>query len=112
MVQIKKAFFCQNCGAQSPKWMGKCPSCNEWNTFVEEIIKKENQIESWQTTKTTVSKSKALKLKDISNKEKSRLNTQSNELNRVLGGGLVAGSVILLGGEPGLANQLCCFNWP
>jgi len=106
MAKIKKAFFCQNCGAQSPKWVGKCPSCNQWNTFVEEIIEKENSKDSWQsTTETTPTKSKARKLKDISTEELSRLNTHSDELNRVLGGGLVPGSVILLGGEPGIGKS-------
>jgi len=106
MAKIKKAFFCQNCGAQSPKWVGKCPSCNQWNTFVEEIIEKENSKDSWlSTTETTPTKSKARKLKDISTEELSRLNTHSDELNRVLGGGLVPGSVILLGGEPGIGKS-------
>jgi DNA repair protein RadA/Sms len=106
MAKIKKAFFCQNCGTQSPKWVGKCPSCNQWNTFVEEVIEKESSKESWQTTTaTTPTKSKARKLKDISTEELSRLNTHSDELNRVLGGGLVPGSVILLGGEPGIGKS-------
>jgi len=106
MAKIRKAFFCQNCGTQSPKWVGKCPSCNQWNTFIEEVIEKESNKESWQaTTSTTPTKSKARKLKDISAAELSRLNTQSPELNRVLGGGLVPGSVILLGGEPGIGKS-------
>jgi len=107
MAKVKKAFFCQNCGAQSPKWVGKCPSCNQWNTFVEEIIEKENAKESWQSSSIGAQpvKSKARRLKDISVEEQSRLNTQSQELNRVLGGGLVPGSVILLGGEPGIGKS-------
>lgn len=107
MAKVKKAFFCQNCGAQSPKWIGKCPSCNQWNTFVEEIIEKESSKESWQSAAigTSPAKSKARKLKDISVEEQSRFNTQSQELNRVLGGGLVPGSVILLGGEPGIGKS-------
>lgn len=109
MAKIKKAFFCQNCGAQSPKWVGKCPSCNQWNTFVEEIIEKESAKDSWRETANAIgthpTKSKARKLKDISVEEQSRLNTQSEELNRVLGGGLVPGSVILLGGEPGIGKS-------
>lgn len=107
MAKVKKAFFCQNCGVQSPKWVGKCPSCNQWNTFVEEIIEKENSKDSWQSSVIGAQplKSKALKLKDISVEEQNRLNTQSIELNRVLGGGLVPGSVILLGGEPGIGKS-------
>ncbi len=109
MAKIKKAFFCQNCGAQSPKWVGKCPSCNQWNTFVEEIIEKESSKDSWRDSNNSIgtspTKSKARKLKDISIEEQSRLNTQSQELNRVLGGGLVPGSVILLGGEPGIGKS-------
>ena len=105
MAKVKKAYFCQNCGAQSPKWVGKCPSCNQWNTFVEEIIEKASEQKSWQTTSITPTKSKARKLKDIATDELSRLNTHSEELNRVLGGGLVPGSVILLGGEPGIGKS-------
>jgi DNA repair protein RadA/Sms len=106
MAKIKKAFFCQNCGAESPKWVGKCPSCNQWNTFIEEVIAKESSKDSWQvTTVTTPTKSKARKLKDIATEELSRLNSHSIELNRVLGGGLVPGSVILLGGEPGIGKS-------
>lgn len=109
MAKIKKAFFCQNCGAQSPKWVGKCPSCNQWNTFVEEIIEKESAKESWRDTANSIgtspAKSKARKLAEISTEEQTRLNTQSQELNRVLGGGLVPGSVILLGGEPGIGKS-------
>jgi len=107
MAKVKKAFFCQNCGVQSPKWVGKCPSCNQWNTFVEEIIEKESTRDSWQSSAIGAQplKSKARKLKDISVEEQSRLNTQSIELNRVLGGGLVPGSVILLGGEPGIGKS-------
>lgn len=105
MAKIKKAFFCQNCGTESAKWVGKCPSCNQWNTFVEEIIAKDEQKDSWEITQTTPTKSKARKLVDISAEEQSRLNTHSLELNRVLGGGLVPGSVILLGGEPGIGKS-------
>ncbi len=105
MAKVKKAYFCQNCGAQSPKWVGKCPSCNQWNTFVEEIIEKESDQKNWQTTSITPTISKARKLKDIATDELSRLNTHSEELNRVLGGGLVPGSVILLGGEPGIGKS-------
>jgi len=107
MAKVKKAFFCQNCGVQSPKWVGKCPSCNQWNTFVEEIIEKESSRDSWEssTIGAQPTKSKARKLKDISVQEQARLNTQSQELNRVLGGGLVPGSVILLGGEPGIGKS-------
>jgi len=101
MAKTKTTFFCQNCGAQFPKWVGKCNSCNEWNTIVEEIIQKEDKG-SWKSSATTKKVTKAVKLKEITAVHEERINTCNNELNRVLGGGLVKGSVVLLGGEPGL----------
>lgn len=102
MAKIKTAFFCQNCGAQSPKWVGKCNSCGEWNTFVEEVIEKQNTIVS----KTSEKKSnKPKKLSEIEFIAEKRINTNNNELNRVLGGGLVVGSLVLIGGEPGIGKS-------
>lgn len=101
MAKIKTSFFCQNCGAQSSKWIGKCPSCGEWNTFAEEILQKEK--------KGTVSFSgKAASPQVISAINLSadhRLKITDNELGRVLGGGIVPGSVILFGGEPGIGKS-------
>ena len=104
MAKTKTTFFCQNCGAQFPKWVGKCNSCNEWNTIVEEVIQKEEKT-SWKPSTTGKKVSKAIKLKEITAVNEERINTCNNELNRVLGGGLVKGSVVLLGGEPGIGKS-------
>ena len=104
MAKTKTTFFCQNCGTQFPKWIGKCTSCNEWNTIVEEIIQKEENRKWKQSTKVKRA-NKALKIKDISTLQEDRIPTNNNELNRVLGGGLVNGSVVLLGGEPGIGKS-------
>ncbi len=104
MAKTKTTFFCQNCGAQFPKWIGKCNSCNEWNTIVEEVIQREEK-NSWKPSKTVKKATKAIKLKEITAVNEERINTCNNELNRVLGGGLVKGSVVLLGGEPGIGKS-------
>ena len=104
MAKTKTTFFCQNCGAQFPKWVGKCNSCNEWNTIVEEVIQKE-EAKSWKSPNAGRKVTKALKLKDITAVNEERIGTFNNELNRVLGGGLVKGSVVLLGGEPGIGKS-------
>ncbi|MCC7029568.1 MAG: DNA repair protein RadA [Chitinophagaceae bacterium] len=104
MAKQKTIFFCQQCGAESAKWQGKCPSCNSWNSIVEELIVKETKKEIWdESTEKTGSKSK--KLSDVSATEIQRIITQDTELNRVLGGGIVAGSVILVAGEPGIGKS-------
>lgn len=97
MAKEKVVFFCNECGYESAKWLGKCPACNSWNTFVEEKIKT-NVAKG--NTKYKVGESTVKKLNDIKKLEKSRLDTGYEELNRVLGGGLVDGSLVLLGGEP------------
>ena len=104
MSKIKTTFFCQNCGAQFPKWVGKCSSCNEWNTIVEEIIHKEEKS-AWKGVSSKSRNTKAVKLNEITTTHEERINTCNNELNRVLGGGLVKGSVVLLGGEPGIGKS-------
>ena len=103
MSKVKTLYFCQNCGAQSVKWLGKCPTCNEWNTFVEEIVQKEtkdskNLISHNQTSKPAL-------LSDIDEVAQQRIITTDNELNRVLGGGIVPGSLVLIGGEPGIGKS-------
>jgi len=103
-MKTKTSFFCQNCGTQFPKWVGKCTSCNEWNTIVEEIIQKEEK-RNWKQSTPSKRVSKALKIQDISASQEDRVPTNNNELNRVLGGGLVKGSVVLLGGEPGIGKS-------
>jgi DNA repair protein RadA/Sms len=105
MSKIKTTFFCQNCGAQYAKWQGQCNSCKEWNTIAEEIIQKEEKS-SWKPTSTESKRvSKPLKIKEIDSTQEVRMDTTDGELNRVLGGGIVPGSLILLGGEPGIGKS-------
>lgn len=103
MSKIKSTYFCQNCGNQSSKWLGKCPACNEWNTFVEEVIStgKEEKKPYLKDSK----KPKPQPITSISFEKENRINTGMEELNRVLGGGMVSGSVILIGGEPGIGKS-------
>ena len=104
MAKAKTTFFCQNCGAQFPKWTGKCTSCHQWNTIVEEVIQKEDKRQ-WQKPEGSRKTNKALAIKDIVAGTEERLSTVNHELDRVLGGGLVRGSVALLGGEPGIGKS-------
>ena len=103
-MKTKTTFFCQNCGTQFPKWVGRCTSCGEWNTVVEEIVQKEEK-RNWKQTSTVKKVAKALKIHEITASQEDRINTNNGELNRVLGGGLVKGSVVLLGGEPGIGKS-------
>lgn len=105
MAKSKVVFFCRNCGAESPKWVGKCSSCGEWNTYVEEMVnKKDEQRHTWRKG-TSHEENKAVKLHEITDTKEERIITEDVELNRVLGGGIVDGSVILLGGEPGIGKS-------
>jgi len=105
MSKLKTTFFCQNCGAQYAKWQGQCNSCKEWNTIAEEIIQKEEKS-SWKPASTDSKRvSKPLKIKEIDSTQEVRMDTTDGELNRVLGGGIVPGSLILLGGEPGIGKS-------
>ena len=105
MSKVRTAFFCQNCGYESVKWLGQCPSCEQWNTFVEELIqkddKKNNGWKHYDDNKTV----KTIALSQILSEEQKRFLTADNELNRVLGGGVVAGSIILVAGEPGIGKS-------
>ena len=103
MAKVKSAYFCQNCGYETPKWLGKCPSCAEWNTFVEEIIEK--NIPSVVAFSTSTRNAKPQAIHTIENQEHVRISLKDKELNRVLGGGLVPGSLILFGGEPGIGKS-------
>lgn len=106
MAKAKSSFFCQSCGYNSPKWLGKCPSCNEWNTMVEEVVQKEEPKKgSWKTEKTSKRTNKPKKVQDIELDTSSRIVTSDEELNRVLGGGIVQGSLVLVGGEPGIGKS-------
>lgn len=104
MAKAKTTFFCQNCGAQFAKWTGKCTSCHQWNTIVEEVIQKEEKRQ-WDKPRGPRKVSKALPIKDIESGTEERLSTINHELDRTLGGGLVKGSVVLLGGEPGIGKS-------
>ena len=104
MAKVKTSFFCQNCGTQYAKWIGQCKSCNEWNTIVEEVIQKEEK-RNWKQTSSLKKANKALKINEITIYEEDRISTKNNELNRVLGGGIVRGSMLLLGGEPGIGKS-------
>jgi DNA repair protein RadA/Sms len=104
MAKVKTSFFCQNCGAQTPKWTGQCSACNEWNTIVEEVIQKEEK-RVWKQSTSTKQKSKPLRIDEIQLNPEERIKTNNNELDTVLGGGLVKGSVTLLGGEPGIGKS-------
>lgn len=105
MATGKTLFLCQNCGAQSAKWIGKCPSCGEWNTYVEEVIKKESKPSPWRKKERAAKEVKPQRIDAISNELNKRYQTFDEEMNRVLGGGLVTGSMILLGGEPGFGKS-------
>jgi DNA repair protein RadA/Sms len=102
MPKTKTQYTCQNCGAESAKWLGRCPSCNEWNSFVEEVVLKETKFNSDRSGGIV---SKPIPISQIQFSENKRIDTKSEELNRVLGGGIIPGSMILLGGEPGIGKS-------
>jgi DNA repair protein RadA/Sms len=108
MAKSKIAYFCQSCGFESAKWLGKCPSCQQWNTFVEEVIEKDNKaVPSWKVSNSTTQQraNKPVEVSEITFREEDRLLTPDKEFNRVLGGGIVAGSLVLIGGEPGIGKS-------
>ncbi|TYA70184.1 DNA repair protein RadA [Seonamhaeicola marinus] len=105
MAKVKTTFFCQNCGAQYAKWQGQCNSCKQWNTIAEEVIEKPEKS-SWKSSESKTKRvSKPLKINEIDVSEDARLNSLDKEFNRVLGGGIVPGSLTLLGGEPGIGKS-------
>jgi len=107
MSKTKSAFFCSSCGHESAKWVGKCPNCNNWNTFVEEIIVKgtdKKEKSEWIEYNGT-EKKKTILLTDVSSAEEKRIVTRDAEVNRVLGGGIVTGSIVLVAGEPGIGKS-------
>ncbi|NOQ25325.1 MAG: DNA repair protein RadA [Bacteroidales bacterium] len=102
MAKLKSVFFCKNCGAESSKWIGKCPSCGEWNTYTEQVItktSKQNQV-LYESEKQFPQK-----ISEVKSKKEGRISTNIGELDRILGGGLVPGSMILIGGEPGIGKS-------
>ena len=105
MAKTRSVYVCQNCGVDSPKWIGKCPSCGEWNTFVEEIIHKENSSSKISMAGFEPIKQKPVLISSVETQAEERTDTSCHELNRVLGGGLVNGSLVLIGGEPGIGKS-------
>lgn len=118
MAKTKSAFFCQQCGLETPKWTGKCPSCGTWNSLVEEIIQRDDKAKpeliSW-TDDNPKEKRKAHRLDEVVQQHEKRMTSPDAELNRVLGGGMVPGSVILVAGEPGIGKSTlflqCALQW-
>ena len=105
MAKVKTTFFCQSCGSQYSKWQGQCTACKQWNTIVEELIQKPEKSD-WKTaTSKTKRVATPLKIKEIDSSKDARLNMKDDEFNRVLGGGMVPGSLTLLGGEPGIGKS-------
>ncbi|MCD7972022.1 MAG: DNA repair protein RadA [Candidatus Azobacteroides sp.] len=105
MAKNKTVFFCKNCGADSPKWIGRCPGCGEWNTFIEEIVSKTVSTPAKAGAGFSGDKIKPILLNEITTTDEIRINLKDEEFNRVLGGGLVPGSMVLLGGEPGIGKS-------
>lgn len=107
MAKTKTVYVCSHCGADSPKWLGKCPNCGEWNTYVEEVVAKEVPSAKRPVPSGLSERGQArpVLLRDITAEKEDRLDMKDQELNRVLGGGLVKGSLVLIGGEPGIGKS-------
>lgn len=107
MAKTKTVYICSHCGADSPKWLGKCPNCGEWNTYVEEVVAKEVPSAKRPVPAGWAERGQArpVLLRDITAEKEDRLDMKDQELNRVLGGGLVKGSLVLIGGEPGIGKS-------
>ena len=105
MAKLKSVYFCSSCGYESPKWMGKCPACGEWSTFVEELVRKDAASKQEDTRSFREARSVPMTLDEIKADELPRIDMNDGELNRVLGGGLVPASVVLIGGEPGIGKS-------
>ena len=105
MAKTRTVYFCEDCGYESAKWLGKCPSCSKWNTLVEEKVQKVTKEEIWKESSVKDRKPVARAIHTITTEDKPRIVTVDGEVNRVLGGGIVHGSLILLGGEPGIGKS-------
>ena len=105
MAEAKKAYVCRECGYDAPKWLGKCPSCGAWNTFDELVVAKKGSSVAAAVTSSAVPKAKPQRVQDIKTGETKRIDIGQSEVNRVLGGGLVPGAIILVGGEPGIGKS-------
>lgn len=106
MAKVQTRYYCQNCGAHSSQWIGKCPSCGKWNTYVEEVVERKKPAAASNSSKMR-GNDKAIprKINEIATSQDRRISLQSEEMNRVLGGGLVYGSIVLVGGEPGIGKS-------
>ena len=105
MAKVKTTFFCQKCGTPHAKWQGQCNGCKEWNTLVEEVVEKPKE-KGWSEPKTQKLKGTSpIRIQEIETDKETRITSNDSELDRVLGGGLVPGSVTLLGGEPGIGKS-------
>ena len=104
MAKTKSVYVCRNCGVDSPKWVGKCPSCSEWNTYVEEVVSK-SPTPKVHFAGLEITRQNPVRIAEVETTEESRIDTSCGELNRVLGGGLVKGSLVLIGGEPGIGKS-------
>ncbi len=102
MPKTKTVYICQNCGAEAAKWIGRCQSCGMWNTYVEEIIHRNSKLSSLEFSESSPN---PVSISEIASTGEKRINTKNTELNRILGGGLVPGSLVLLGGEPGIGKS-------
>jgi DNA repair protein RadA/Sms len=106
MSKSKSAFFCTNCGYESAKWAGKCPACNEWNSFTEEVIDKgKGNAPTWDDYANTQKGTEVIAINDVHSQSEKRIDSSDPELNRVLGGGIVLGSIVLVAGEPGIGKS-------
>src|SRR5437868_856399 len=108
MAKVKTTYFCQSCGTQSSKWVGRCTSCNEWNTYVEEVIHKEtknDRLQLFGAKKDAKISNTSVLLQEVGLAEYPRIAVPGKELARVLGGGIVPGSLVLFGGEPGIGKS-------
>ena len=106
MSKSKSAFFCTNCGYESAKWIGKCPACNEWNTFTEEVIDKgKGNTQTWEDYALTQKGTEVIAINEVQSQSEKRIDSSDPELNRVLGGGIVLGSIVLVAGEPGIGKS-------
>jgi DNA repair protein RadA/Sms len=106
MSKSKSAFFCTNCGYESAKWSGKCPACNEWNSFTEEVIDKgKGNTQIWEDYAVTQKGTEVIAINEVESQSEKRIDSSDPELNRVLGGGIVLGSIVLIAGEPGIGKS-------
>ena len=110
-VKTKSVWFCKECGNESPKWMGRCPACGEWNTMVEETVATGKKRAGTEIT-VPGSGHKPMPLADISSSVENRISLNNNEVDRILGGGLVEGSLVLIGGEPGIGKSTLSLQIP